>query len=207
MSKEKICGIYCIKNLVNGKIYVGQSINVDGRWRQHLSHLRKNTHNNEHLQDAWNKYGKENFDFQIIEICDVDKLDIRERYWIEYYNSMSREFGYNHEDGGRKNKTVSDFTKNKISKNHSDVSGKNNPFYGKKHTNESIKKISNNREYSSENSHLAKLTLEQAMYIKKYLKENKTTCADELNLAKQFNVGLGAIQGIKHNKTWKKIIV
>lgn len=63
----KNCGIYIIRNLVNDKIYVGSSVNIKRRFAQHKSTLRHNTHKNKHLQNAWNKYGEENFEFVTIE--------------------------------------------------------------------------------------------------------------------------------------------
>lgn len=63
----KNCGIYIIQNLVNGNIYVGSSSNIKRRFSQHKSTLRHNTHKNKHLQNAWNKYGEENFEFVVIE--------------------------------------------------------------------------------------------------------------------------------------------
>ena len=58
-------GIYKIENKVNGKIYVGQSIDIDTRWYNHRNELNGNRHYNEHLQNAWNKYGEDNFSIQI----------------------------------------------------------------------------------------------------------------------------------------------
>lgn len=205
-------GIYCIKNVLNNKIYVGQSVNIAERFREHKSHLSNNCHGNEYLQNAWNKYGENNFIFEILEKCSKEELDIKERYWIMYYNSNVRDYGYNYESGGHKNKKLSEETKVKISKNHCDVSGSNNPFYGKTHSAKSIDKFLNNpnyinRKHLGEDSHFAKLSLEQATYIKKYLKEHKTSYAEEIELAKTFNVGINAIQKIKHNRTWKQIVV
>lgn len=110
------------------------------------------------------------------------------------------------------NKILSQETKEKISKNHYDVSGVNNPFCGKRHSQETIQKILNNDNYKEtrcygEESHFAKLTLEQATYIKKYLKNHNTTCKEENELAQQFGVTINTIQKIKHNRTWKHVIV
>ena len=60
--------------------------------------LKKNYHHNIHLQNAWNKYGEENFEFSIIEECHMDQLDQREIYWISKLNSY--EDGYNLTSGG-----------------------------------------------------------------------------------------------------------
>lgn len=65
-----ISGIYKIVNKINGKYYVGSSSNISGsrgRWAKHKRMLTKNTHPNQHLQNAWNKYGFDNFDWVIIE--------------------------------------------------------------------------------------------------------------------------------------------
>lgn len=98
MIKEKICGIYCIKNIINNKRYVGQSININSRWEHHISALNNNNHYNSHLQKSWNKYGSESFEFNIVEICDKSLLNEREIYWIEKFNSL--EDGYNETSGG-----------------------------------------------------------------------------------------------------------
>ena len=80
-------GIYKIENLINGKVYIGKSKNIENRWRTHKKELNNNSHCNKHLQNAWNKYGKENFKFEVIEECSMDLLDKQEIYWISEYNS------------------------------------------------------------------------------------------------------------------------
>lgn len=101
-----ICGIYKIENLINHKKYIGQSINVKIRFMGHKSDLKHNRHVNSYLQAAYNKYGKECFEFEIIEECDVTKLDEREQYWIQYYDSCNSDYGYNLTNGGQFNKIV-----------------------------------------------------------------------------------------------------
>ena len=49
-------GIYKIENKVNGKVYIGQSVNIKKRWKQHKYELNSNNHVNKHLQASWNKY-------------------------------------------------------------------------------------------------------------------------------------------------------
>lgn len=68
------------------------------RWSCHKNCLNQNKHENKHLQNSWNKYGSENFQFEIIEKCSIADLDNRERFWIAYYNSL--ENGYNLCEGG-----------------------------------------------------------------------------------------------------------
>lgn len=98
MAKEKICGIYCIKNLINEKVYIGQSVDIEKRWHVHKSELNRNVHINEKLQNAWNKYGSLNFSFDILEKCEKDELDYFEKYYINFYDSYKN--GYNKDLGG-----------------------------------------------------------------------------------------------------------
>ena len=91
-------GIYKITNLLNNKVYIGQSVDIEKRWSTHKSELTNNYHYNAHLQSAWNKYGEDNFDFSIIEECDLNQLNDREIYWVSKYDSYKN--GYNLTPGG-----------------------------------------------------------------------------------------------------------
>ena len=88
------CGIYKIENILNGKIYIGQSIEIERRWQKHLS-----ANDNFLIHKAIKKYGKENFHFSIIEECDASLLNEKECYWIKFYNSVIPN-GYNMIQGG-----------------------------------------------------------------------------------------------------------
>ena len=92
-----LCGIYKITNLINGKVYVGQSVNILTRWRRHRSEMN-NLNNCYPIYKAMRKYGLENFAFEVIEECSKNLLDEREKYWIKYYNSYYD--GYNQTSGG-----------------------------------------------------------------------------------------------------------
>ena len=103
MAKEKICGIYCIENLINRKKYIGQSIDIYNRWYHHKHELNNNSHYNRCLQNAWNKYGEENFNFFIIEECLEEELDNKEIYYIDHFDShahVGNKQGYNLTTGG-----------------------------------------------------------------------------------------------------------
>ena len=102
---EKICGIYCIENLVNGKKYVGQSVDIYSRWNKEKNILKKDEKAwNVYLQNAWKKYGEDNFKFYILERCDEEQLDEREIYWVSYYHTYIGDVecnGYNGTIGGQ----------------------------------------------------------------------------------------------------------
>lgn len=91
-------GIYKIENLVNHKIYIGQSRNIKDRWRAHRTRYQKE---DGPLYRAIRKYGLENFSFEILEECSIEQLNDREKYWIKYYDSFNREKGYNLTEGGQ----------------------------------------------------------------------------------------------------------
>lgn len=122
--KEDFCGIYKIENLVNGKVYIGQSKHVKQRWSEHKKALRKGYHRNQFLQRAWDKYGEENFSHEILELCEIDELNDLEIKYIQQYNSFSSDCGYNLTSGGDSKKEVSDSTKKKLSER---MIGKNHP--------------------------------------------------------------------------------
>ncbi len=99
----KQVGIYKIENKITGKVYIGQSVDIDKRFRTHrynaYNEKNKETYNL-YLYTAIRKYGKDNFTFTVIEQCDKALLDEREKYWIGYYKSNQKEYGYNLSDGG-----------------------------------------------------------------------------------------------------------
>lgn len=88
-------GIYGIFNLVNGKVYIGSAINLRQRLRQHKIDLSKQKHRNYYLQNAWNKYGENEFDFHVLEHCPKERLLEREQFYLNNLKSFDDEFGYN----------------------------------------------------------------------------------------------------------------
>lgn len=93
-------GIYKIENKTNGKIYIGQSIAIETRWLQHKYEARAGK-NQAPLYVALRKYGIENFSFEVLEECPQELLDEKEIFWIAYYKSNDRNFGYNVLAGGQ----------------------------------------------------------------------------------------------------------
>src|SRR5574343_145795 len=111
--RKDVMGIYKITNTINNKCYIGKSMRVFKRWYEHKAHLRKNKHINIYLQNAWNKYGENVFDFKVIEICEEKDLKEREIYWMGYYNSLYKEWGYNLSDESKKGVDINKGERNK----------------------------------------------------------------------------------------------
>ena len=134
--------IYLIRNKINNKLYIGQTINgFKGRYKN--GNICGYSHN-EHLINSIKKYGMENF--KITEEFDIayskEELDKLEKMYIKAYDTTNPNLGYNKQSGGH-NGTHSIETKLKMSQNHYDSNGDNNPFYGKHHTQETKAIISN----------------------------------------------------------------
>ena len=91
------CGIYLIRNLINGKVYVGKSINIYKRIIAHICGLtaKRNKEENPHFIAAWHKYGKDAFQYIVLEECLVNELSEKELYWMQKYNSIDSNKGYN----------------------------------------------------------------------------------------------------------------
>jgi group I intron endonuclease len=137
---EKIYkGVYCILNLNNNKFYIGSSKDILTRFNTHVFYLNKNKHINKKLQNAWNKYKLDNFDFFIIEEC--ENFIEREQYYLDKYKPHIN--GYNISDksnGGDIYTLLSDEDKQKF-KNKCKKYGIENGMFNKKHNIDSIQKM------------------------------------------------------------------
>lgn len=76
-------GIYQIRNIANGKRYVGSALRISKRWKEHLRDLRKDAHHSKALQRAWNKYGIDVFSFEVVENCSTLELILREQFYLD----------------------------------------------------------------------------------------------------------------------------
>ena len=111
----KIIGIYKIECFINNKVYIGQSCDVNARLKRHKTDLINGKHRNRYLQFAVNKYGIENFSFDIICECKEEELDELEKYYIRLYGGNESENTYNIESGGNLNKHLSIEQRKKLS--------------------------------------------------------------------------------------------
>ncbi len=195
--KKIVSGVYRIKNIVNGKVYIGSSVNIVGRLSNHKKWLSQNIHGNKHLQNAYNKYGDSAFIFEIYDevaiLYDLKTLTVEQRrilkrslkpnilffeqLWLDNFESWKPENGYNKSPTAGSNlgikvseeqlvnyrgkvpwnKGLTKETDERIVEYGKKVSeslinnpnikkfGQENPFYGKKHSEEQIKAWSDMR--------------------------------------------------------------
>lgn len=94
----KYCGIYRITDLTTGKSYIGQSVDIKERFRQHIKSALTYGKVTNKLYSAMQKSGVHNFVFEVLEEVTRDKLNERETYWIEFYKT--KELGLNGTKGG-----------------------------------------------------------------------------------------------------------
>lgn len=136
---DMISGIYKITSPSN-KIYIGQSKNIKKRYNFYKN---KNCKNQVKLFNSFEKYGVNNHTFEIIEWCSINKLNIKERYWQEHYDSVNLGLNCIYQCTEEINKTVSIETKLKISKTLKEKYSKGEiknkvPKFSKKYTKEEL---------------------------------------------------------------------
>lgn len=94
-------GIYKITNKINNKCYIGQSRDIEKRWKEHIRHSKDEfTKNKPPIHRAINKYGPQSFTFEILVECSIEDLDELEKYYIKKFNSTDKCIGYNIKEGG-----------------------------------------------------------------------------------------------------------
>ena len=195
--------VYKVTNKINNKIYTGAT--------QQTLYGRQNTHQYAALHDskapfhlALMKYEFKNFHWEILCDCtDLEELDKMEKQYIKEYRSNDPKYGYNQTDGGVKNfnwnksvkqnisekRTGMKFTKEhckNISKNHVDYSGDKNPMWGKRHTDESKKLMSealsgaNHHFYGKKHSKETKLKMSKWGKGRKFTESHKKAIRDSL---------------------------
>lgn len=158
-------------------------------------HLKNNKHHNTHLQKDFNKYGKNNFKFHILEFCNIEELEEKEQYWISKLKSNQEKYGYNRRIDVETNRGLKllEETKLKISKT----------LKGKKLTLSEEQKRHLSFKHRGSNNPSAKLTEGDVVKIKELLKNTKMTQRD---IARLFGVDSRRIRAIKNGESWKHVI-
>ncbi len=222
MNKFKVkSGIYCIKNLINGKVYVGGTIRLGHSFSDRKWKLNNNENKpNKGLQYDWNKHGESSFEFIVLEyVKDLNRLDDVETLWIEELDATNKNYGYNvYPEGGnckgrKRDNPVSKETREKMSKSfkgripwnkgrpRSEKTKKkiSETLTGNKLSEEHKKKIG--EASKGENNPSAKLNEWQVRVIKRCLELG----IKQLDLAKIFNVTDTTIANINTGRTWGHI--
>lgn len=212
-------GVYEIVNIITNERYigsasrVGKSNSLSGfyvRFDKHKLLLKNNKHYNIHLQRSYNKYGENNFNFNILSICPPEyciKLEqwfldnLKPEYNIRKIADSNKGIKFTAEHKEKLSKSIKNSLKNKVDNSYRKRIGetlkitklnKKNPY---KRTEQGL---IDNREKRRNHPHIAKLDSEKVKDIKIMLKNKETmkTCANK------YNVHIGTIQAIKSGLTW-----
>jgi len=193
-------GIYIIKNKLNNKIYIGSSLNIEKRWKDHKYYLNNNKHHSILLQRSWALHGEEQFEFCILEVIEHQKdLLLREQYYLDLYKSFLPENGYNvcPTANSMLGYKYSDEQRKWMSENRK---GEKNQHYGKKHSEETKKLIgqkNKNRHISDEEKKKKSISMKLTM---QRIKEEDPEKFARMTAFKNFQKGK-----IKSEQTKKKI--
>lgn len=183
-------GIYIIKNEENKKVYIGQSKDLNRRLNNHRRLLIDGKHPNVYMQRSFNN-ADGNFSFEILEECPIDMLDEREIFWISYYNSDKRDYGYNIQSGGHLGHHWNLEARQRRS-------GAGNPMYGHKMSPAHIERIR-----TINRAHSDKLTVDDVKNIKRSLYDEIFTMKE---LSEIYDVGFTTISKIKNCNNWEWVL-
>lgn len=148
--KPIISGIYMIRNRETGKVYIGSSNNISKRWRNHKSLLKNGKHHSIYLQNAYNKYGKNSFEYLVLKEVQEEDLLTEEKKFFTLYNSVSPK-GYNISDAPGSPFSGRNHTDEAKRKQSEKNSGEDSPWYGKILTEEHNRNISKaNKNFTDE---------------------------------------------------------
>lgn len=165
--------VYMVLNVKNNKMYIGSTVNYEKRYRSHINGLRGLYHDNKKMEKEFHEFGEESFKFRVL--CVTKSKE--ERFGIEesiIQTLKTYEHGYNLTMDGRGKYILSDETREKMRNN---TLGESNPFYGKKHTEETRKILS---------QHASKRTGEKnSFYGRTHSKETLEKISDSFNKLKE----------------------
>jgi group I intron endonuclease len=235
LKKNVKSGIYKITNLVNNKFYIGSSNNIYNRFYRHLSMLNRNCHNNQKLQNSWNKHGKSNFKFELLAICPKEYCIKLEQWFINtqkpQYNisqTAASTLGCRYK---RKNK-LPDETVNNILNNYKEYTNKelakkynttistiDSILYGKnsfidfdksitlnsKPFKDSTKSKMKNLHFNRKSNKITNGVIKLTIDDVKEIKKLYILNYPTKKIALQFNVSKENISSIINKRTWKEV--
>lgn len=200
-------GIYKITNLINNKIYIGSTVNLKNREYVHFYELKNNKHINPHLQHSFNKYGIDNFKFEILATCPKEYLIKLEQWFLDTQNPELNIYKKAYSPLGYKHKQE---TKDKLSNLKK---GKSRPKWiidklkeintGRKFTKDhknKLKEAYSKREFKGNRTVLDEVKVKE---IKLLLREGKSLSF----IGKLYNISSPMISRIKNNIAWKEVSI
>jgi len=138
---QNTAGVYCLSSKINGKQYIGSSIDLKRRITlEHLRHLRQGIHSNSHLQRHVNKYGIQDIQVSILELCKKEVLLVKEQKYMDKHHP---EFNCCPVAGSRLGAKLTEKQKQQFQGKNNPmygIKGVNNPRFGTKHTEEAKEK-------------------------------------------------------------------
>lgn len=182
--KYKQCGIYCYHNIINGKNYIGQSIDLQHRKSQFGN--KKRAYSGRIFQNAIKKYGKENFQYSVLTHCKPEELNYYEQFYISRLKTTDRKHGYNSTSGGDsqffrtedcKENMRASWTEERREEESKRYKGEKNPNYGRRWNNELKLHVSKIVKDRARKLFIEKHGIsykEMVIKVSEYLKENKT---------------------------------
>ncbi|QIW89883.1 homing endonuclease [Bacillus phage Izhevsk] len=192
--------IYKVTNLTNNKIYIGKTKNLSYRKYTHKCQALTRD-SNTYFHKAIRKYGWENFKWEVIDETETDEeLNEKESYWIEKYNSNIQTVGYNMSNGGEGNALIGELNP-MYGKSHSDETKRkmSEKMKGKTHSSEAKKKIGEAKQ--GENHPLSVLTEDDVREIKKMLNNG----CKQKEIMEKFNIKQPTVSAIKTGRIWSHI--
>lgn len=214
--------VYVIRNLINGKVYVGQTKNFAQRKAGHIYSAKSAI--DRPLQRSMRKHGIENFSFEIIEECVDVQINEREQFWVAHFDSFNPEKGYNLTSGGDAPLFVSDETRKKMSESQTGhivsdetkkkirkarlgwegLRGPKNPNFGKPLAQSVRDQLSAYaKQRIGDKNPNAKLTPEIVKQIKLRLQNGARVC----DVVKEFDISRSQVNRVKNDQQWSHITI
>lgn len=194
-------GIYAIRNKLNNCTYVGQTgENFQRRYWHHRWKLKDNSHDNKYLQNAWNKYGEENFEFYVLEVTsDKSLLDEMEIKYIDKFKSQKSSYNMLLGGGGRRGFAMSEHAKHMVGMKNREH------MLGTKHLQSTKEKMSETRRGKDYTRYRITNALNDDIVFE--IKTRLVNGEKPSSIAKDMNIDYRHINNLISNNIWNNIVV